>query len=321
MHRFITRFGACLACVAFAGVTHAQAYPDRPVRFIVPFAAGGTTDLVARIVANGVSRILGQPVLVENKGGAGGSIGTDVVAKAAPDGYTLGVVGNSFTVNPSLYSRLPYKQSDLVPVALLAEVPFVLETGPNSSINDLPALLAQARANPGKMTYASGGAGTIGHLGMHWFSDMAKISMVHVPYRGGAPAVADVMGGQVHLFLDTMTVATPLIAAQKVRALMVTSKTRISGAPGVPTAAELGFPDFTISAWIGMVAPAGTPQPVLDRINSAVNKSLQSEEVKKTLAGIGAQSLQGTQAAATSFIKSEETRWSSVVRTSGAKVD
>lgn len=321
MHRFITRFGACLACVAFAGVTHAQAYPDRPVRFIVPFAAGGTTDLVARIVANGVSRILGQPVLVENKGGAGGNIGTDVVAKAAPDGYTLGVVGNSFTVNPSLYSRLPYKQSDLVPVALLAEVPFVLETGPNSSINDLPALLAQARANPGKMTYASGGAGTIGHLGMHWFSDMAKISMVHVPYRGGAPAVADVMGGQVHLFLDTMTVATPLIAAQKVRALMVTSKTRISGAPGVPTAAELGFPDFTISAWIGMVAPAGTPQPVLDRINSAVNKSLQSEEVKKTLASIGAQSLQGTQAAAKSFMKSEETRWSSVVRASGAKVD
>ena len=321
MHRFITRFGACLACVAFAGVTHAQAYPDRPVRFIVPFAAGGTTDLVARIVANGVSRILGQPVLVENKGGAGGNIGTDVVAKAAPDGYTLGVVGNSFTVNPSLYSRLPYKQSDLVPVALLAEVPFVLETGPNSSINDLPALLAQARANPGKMTYASGGAGTIGHLGMHWFSDMAKISMVHVPYRGGAPAVADVMGGQVHLFLDTMTVATPLIAAQKVRALMVTSKTRISGAPGVPTAAELGFPDFTISAWIGMVAPAGTPQPVLDRINSAVNKSLQSEEVKKTLANIGAQSLPGTQATATSFMKSEETRWSSVVRASGAKVD
>ncbi|WP_438998585.1 Bug family tripartite tricarboxylate transporter substrate binding protein [Variovorax beijingensis] len=321
MPRLITCLVTSLAGVALAAAAHAQAYPDRPVRFIVPFAAGGTTDVIARVVANEVSRHLGQPVVVENKAGAGGNIGTNAVAKAAPDGYTVGVIGNSFTVNPSLYGSMPYKQSDLAPVAVLAEVPFVLETGPNSSIKDLPGLLAQAKASAGKLTYASGGAGTIGHLGMHWFTDMAKVSMLHVPYRGAAPAVTDVMGGQVEVFLDTLTGATPLIATEKVRALMVTSSTRIPGAPGVPTATELGFPDFTISAWVGLVAPAGTPQRVLEQINSAVNQSLQSEAVRKALASIGAQPRPGTRAAAAEFMKSEEKRWGAVVRASGAKVD
>lgn len=319
--KFLSSIALCIVGFAVAGVAHAQEYPTKPIRFVVPFPAAGPTDVIARIVATELGRALGQPVVVENKAGAGGNIGTDAVAKAPPDGYTLGVVGNSFTVNPALYGKMPYKQADLTPVAVLADIPFVLETGANSQINDVPGLVARARAEPAKLTYASGGTGTIGHLGMHWFADLAKILMLHVPYRGAAPAVTDVMGGQVDVFLDTMTVAKPLIEAKKVRPLMVTSRNRLPSLPDVPTAAELGFPDLTISAWIGIVAPSGMPQPLLDRINAAVNKALQSEDVKKTLASSGALARPGSRAAAADFMQTEEQRWGEVVRNSGAKAD
>jgi len=321
MQKFIARGAAALAGVVLAAGAQAQAYPSRTVRFIVPFSPGGTTDVIARVVATSMGKALGQPVIVENRPGAGGNIGADAVAKAAPDGYTLGIVGNSFTVNPSLYATMPYRQAELQPVALLAEVPFILESSTKSSFRSVPELLAQAAARPGKLTYASGGSGTIGHLGMHWFTEMAKVSMTHVPYKGAAPAVTDVMGGQVDVFLDTLTVATPLIAANKVRPLMVTSRSRLPAAPDVPTAAELGFPQFTISAWIGMVAPAATPQPVLDRIGDAVNQSLRSEDVVRALAAVGAQGRPGPRAAAVDFMHGEEKRWANVVHSSGARVE
>lgn len=314
--------GTWLAAILLATGLPAQAqtYPVKTIRMVVPFAPGGTTDAIARIVALKTGELLGQTIVVDNRAGAGGNIGTDQVAKSAPDGYTIEMVGNSFTVNPALYSAMPYKQSDLMPVVMAGMVPFVMVANPNAPFKTLPELIAYARANPGKVTYGSGGSGTIGHLGAHWFAEMAKIKLLHIPYKGGSQAMTDLLGGQVNIFFDTLITSTPFLKSGQVRPLFVTTAKRIQAWPNIPTAAESGFPDLTFSAWVGIVAPAATPKDIVERINREVNVALTTPEVRQRLAALGAEPIGGTTAQAMQFMERETQRWGEVVKSSGAKV-
>lgn len=298
----------------------AQTYPTKTIRMVVPFAPGGTTDAIARIVALKTGELLGQMIVVDNRAGAGGNIGTDQVAKSAPDGYTIAMVGNSFTVNPALYSSMPYKQSDLVPVVMAGMVPFVMVANPNAPFKTLPELIAYARVNPGKVTYGSGGSGTIGHLGAHWFAEMAKMKLQHIPYKGGSQAMTDLIGGQVHIFFDTLITSTPFLKSGQVRPLFVTTAKRIEAWPNIPTAAESGFPDLTFSAWVGIVAPATTPKDIVERINREANTALTTSEVRQRLAALGAEPFGGSTAQAMQYMERETQRWGAVVKSSGAEV-
>jgi len=242
--------------LAMSAVAHAQDFPAKPITVVVPFPAGGATDVVARAVVSEMSKILGQAMVVDNRPGAGGNVGTAIVAKAAADGYTLAVVGNSFAVNPSLYAQMPFTPSELRAVAMLGEVPFVMITHPEAPFADANGFLAYGRGQPERIIYGSGGNGTVSHLGAHWFLNEADIRAVHVPYRGIAPALMGLMGKQVNLTLDTMINSTQLIKQGKVKPLFVTSRARLSTLPTVPTVAEIGFPKLAFSAWMAMVAAA-----------------------------------------------------------------
>jgi len=308
-------------CLAVGAVAHAQDFPAKPITVVVPFPAGGATDVVARAVTNEMSKILGQPMVVDNRPGAGGNVGTAIVAKAAADGYTLAVVGNSFAVNPSLYAQMPFAPPDLRAVAMLGEVPFVMITHTEAPFADVNGLLAYGRGQPERITYASGGNGTVSHLGAHWFLTEADIRAVHVPYRGIAPALMDLMGKQVNLALDTMINSTQLIRQEKVKPLFVTSPTRLPTLPTIPTVAEIGFPGLTFSAWMAMVAPAGTPDSIVIRLNAAANQALRSSDAQKALAAVGVQPLPESSAYASEYLAREISRWGHVVRSSNAKVE
>ncbi|WP_159593282.1 Bug family tripartite tricarboxylate transporter substrate binding protein [Hydrogenophaga sp. BPS33] len=305
--------------LATCAMAHAQNYPNKPIRMVVPFAPGGTTDGIARIVANKVSEHIGQPIVVDNRAGAGGNVGTDAVAKAAPDGYTIAMVGNSFTVNPALYATMPYKPSDLQPVAIAGRVPFIMVARPGAPYKTVQELLSHAKAHPGKVNYASGGSGTIGHLGAHWFAELAKVQMTHVPYRGGSQAMTDLIGGQVDIFFDTLITSTPFLESGKIQPLFVTTEKRLPHLPQVPTATEAGFADLSFYAWVGMVAPAQTPKAVVERLNREVNQALASQDVKDKLAALGAQPVGGSVAHATEFMARETKNWGAVVKASGAQ--
>jgi tripartite-type tricarboxylate transporter receptor subunit TctC len=326
MHSVHTRRRAvgmtfCLVLASSVSNASTEGYPSRPIRAIVPFAPGGTTDAIARIVLQRAGELLGQPIPVENRAGAGGNVGTDVVAKSSPDGYTLAVVGNSFTVNPALYRAMPYRQADLMPVVLLAQVPFVMVVRKDAPYRNVEELVQYARANPGRVTYASGGNGTIGHLGAHWLADLAKIQMQHIPYKGGSAAMNDLLGGQVDIFFDTLITSTPHLASGRIRPLFVTTEARLASYPDVPTAVEVGFPDLTFSAWVGIVAPAGTSAEILVRVNVAANRALSDPDVRQRLAALGALPTGGSIQRAQQFIARETERWAEVVRSSGAKID
>lgn len=303
-----------------ANVAQAQSYPTKPIRLIVPFEAGGTTDGIARIVANKASGLLHQPIIVENRPGAGGNVGTSVVANASPDGYTLAMVGNSFAVNPTLFKKMPFSQNALAPIVMVGNVPFVMVASQNSPYKSLPELIAYAKAHPGKINYASGGNGTIGHLGSHWLSEMAKIKMQHIPYKGGSQAITDLIGGQVDIFLDTMITSTPYLKSGQIKPLFVTSNKRLELFPSIPTSAELGFPDLEFSAWVGIVAPSSTPEPILERINQVLNEALVSDDVRQKLAALGAQPMGGSITETTEYMQRETDRWGAVVKASGAVV-
>ncbi len=303
-----------------AGAVQSQAFPVKSLRMMVPFAPGGTTDGIARIVASKTSELLGQQIVVDNRAGAGGNVGTDIVAKAPADGYTIAMVGNSFTVNPSLYKAMPYKQADLAPVVMAGKVPFIMISRPGAPYQTVSELVAYARANPNKVTYASGGSGTIGHLGAHWFADLAKVKMLHIPYKGGSQAMTDLISGQVDIFFDTLITSTPFLKSGRIHPLFVTTDKRLESLPQIPTAAEAGFPDLGFSAWVGIVAPAGTPKDVIDRINRDVNAALATHDVRQKLAALGAEPTGGTTDQATEFMARETARWGAVVKASGAEV-
>ena len=311
------------AFAAFAFAQAPAAYPTKPIRLVVPFPAGGATDLLAREVSKHLTDAWGQSVVVDNRPGAGGNIGSELVAKSPPDGYTLemGTVG-THAINASLYSKMPYDHvKDFVPVILVAGVPNVLVVNPSVPVNTVQELIAYAKANPGKLNFASSGSGTSIHLSGELFKVMAGVNMTHVPYKGSAPALAELIAGQVQLMFDNLPPSLPQIKAGKLRALAVTSARRAPALPDVPTVAEAGLPGFEASSWFGVLAPAGTPPAVVAKLNAEIAKWLMSPEAKEKLAGVGANIAGGTPEDFARHIQAETAKWAKVVKESGAKVD
>jgi tripartite-type tricarboxylate transporter receptor subunit TctC len=316
---------AVIAGLAAAGDAPGQApaYPSRPIRLVVPFPPGGATDILARDVAQKLTEAWGQSVVVDNRPGAGGNIGSELVAKAPPDGYTLlmGTVG-THAINASLYAKMPYDHiRDFAPVILVAGVPNVLVVNPALPVNTVAELIAYAKANPGKLNFASSGNGTSIHLSGELFKVMAGVQMTHVPYKGSAPAVADLISGQVQLMFDNLPPSLPQIKAGKLRALAVTSSTRAPALPDVPTMAEAGLPGFEASSWFGVLAPAGTPPAIVAKLNAEIARWLATPEAKERLSKQGADAAGGSPEDFVKHIAAETTKWAKVVKDSGAKVD
>ena len=313
--------GALFAVVAT--VASAQSYPNQTIRLVVPFPAAGTTDILARAAAQKLTEAFGQSVVVDNRPGAAGNIGSDLVAKSAPDGYTLlmGTVG-THAINPSLYSKMPYDHvKDFVPVVLVAGVPNVLVVNPALPVNSVADLIKLAKDKPGQINFASSGSGTSIHLSGELFKTMAGVDITHVPYKGSSPALVDLIGGQVQIMFDNLPSALPQIKAGKLRAIAVTSLKRAPVLPDVPTISESGLPGFEASSWFGVLAPAGTPAPIVARINAEINKWLQSAEAREKLLSQGAEAAGGTPEQFAHHIRAESEKWAKVVKASGAKVD
>ena len=317
--------GALLAfsALAAAPMAGAQAYPAKPIRIVVPFPPGGATDILARAVAQKLTDAWGQAVVVDNRPGAGGNIGSEIVAKAAPDGYTLemGTVG-THAINASLYAKMPYDHvKDFAPVILVAGVPNVLVVNPSLPVSSVQELIAYAKANPGKLNFAWSGSGTSIHLAGELFKVMAGVQMTHIPYKGSAPALQDLIGGQVQLMFDNLPPSLPHIKAGKLRALAVTSATRSSALPDTPTIAESGLPGFEASSWFGVLAPAGTPPAIIARLNAEIGAWLASAEAKEKMLALGANIGGGSPEDFARHIAAETAKWQKVVKASGAKVD
>ena len=313
---------AC-AFAAMPLLAAAQNYPARPVRLSVPFPAGGTTDILARAIAQKLSEGLGQQFVVDNRPGAGGNIGADFVAKAPPDGYTLlmGTVGTQ-AINTSLYAKMPYDAAkDFAPVVLVAGVPNVLVVNTALPVRTVADLVKLAKEKPGTINFASSGNGTSIHLSGELFKVMTGVQMSHVPYKGSAPALVDLIGGQVQVMFDNLPSALPHVKSGKLRAVAVTSTKRAPALPDVPTIAESGVPGFEATSWFGILGPAGTPRDVVTKIDAEANKALQSSEMKEKLLSQGAEAAGGSPEQFGDYIKSETVKWAKVVKESGAKVD
>lgn len=312
---------AGLACMLAAPV-FAQSFPNKPIRLVVPFAAGGPADVLGRVVSESMGRTLGQSILVDNKAGAAGTIGVDSVAKSAPDGYTMALVpvGN-IAVNPSLMPNLPYKQSDLAPIAMLATAENVLVVNASVPVKNLADLLKLANQKAGQLTYASPGAGSQAHLAGELLQLEANVKMIHVPYRGVSPAMTDLVGGQVTMMIAQVQSALPYIKSGKLHAIGVASPKRSPLLPDVPTIAEQGFPKFEAISWYALMAPANTPRDVLNKLNQHTNTALAETTVKEKLAGLGMKATGGTPEQLSSAIQSESTRWADVIRKRNITVD
>jgi tripartite-type tricarboxylate transporter receptor subunit TctC len=320
----IRRIAAVAGLLALvAGTAAAQTYPSKPVRFIVPYPAGGATDILGRTVGQKLSERWGQPVVVENRAGAGGNLGSDLVAKAAPDGYTIGL-GNNAThaTNASLYPTMPYDtERDFAPVSLLAAVTNVLVVNPQVRAKTVADLVRIAKAEPGRLDYASTGSGSAAHLTGELFKTAAGIEMVHVPYRGGPPAVTDLVSGQVKAMFATAPSVLPQIQAGRLTALAVTSARRQPGLPDVPTVAESGFPGFESDAWFAVFAPAGTPAEIVARLNADIRAVLAQPEVVARLKEQGFEVATSTPDELRRHVTAEIAKWGAVVKASGAKPD
>jgi len=314
-----------IALIAAAAATTAlaQPYPAKPIRIVVPFAPGGNVDITARLVAPGLSEALGQPVVVENRAGAGGTIGADAVAKSAPDGYTLLMGSNStFSVAPSLYPRNPYHPiRDLAPVIMIASGPFVLVVNASSPIASARSLVARAKLEPGKLTMSSAGTGSSNHLVGELFQEQTGTRFTHVPYKGSGQALTDLMGGQVDLHFDQITSAASHIQGGKLRALMVTSSKRVPMLPEIPPNAEAGYPRFEATNVTGLIAPAGTPREVIDKIAAATQKVIAKPDIQERLAGIGAEPVGGTPEQFAAYIRDDFAKWTQIVKDANVKVE
>ena len=301
----------------------AQAYPTKPVTIIVPFAAGGTTDILARIIGQALTAELGQSVVVDNRAGAGGNIGGQAAAKAAPDGHTLfmGTVG-SHAINASLYKKMPFDPvKDFAPLTRVANVPNLLVANPAQPYKSVKDLIAYAKANPGKVNFGSSGNGSSIHLSGELFKSLAKVDMQHVPYKGSAPAVTDLLGNQIGIMFDNMPSAIQHVRSGKLVPLAVTTAKRSPELPNVPTIAEAGVPGYEATSWFGMFAPAGTPAPVLAKLNAAIVKVLGQPDVKKKINEQGAEVYSETPEQFAAFIQAESVKWGKVVKESGASLD
>jgi tripartite-type tricarboxylate transporter receptor subunit TctC len=302
------------------GVVNAQNYPNRPIRVVVPYPPGGGTDVVARTLAQKMTEVMGQPVIIDNRAGANGIIGSDAVAKAVPDGYTVLITIATHVINPALYAKLPYGPDDHVPVSLLAEYPFVITVHPSLPVKNTREFVAFAKARPGQLSFASSGNGSGPHLGMELFKSMAGIDVVHVPYKGAGQAMTDLLSGQVPIFLNNFLAGAQMIKAGRLRALAVTSSKRSSAAPDVPTVAESGVPGYAVTGWYALLAPAATPAPVLRALHEGTVKALKSKEVSSRLSNEAAEIIASTPQEFAVFMKSESEKWTAVIRKARVRI-
>ena len=300
----------------------ASAYPNRPLRFVVPFAAGGPSDVMARTLGQKMSQDWGQAVVVDNRTGAAGIIGADIVAKSAPDGYTLLMAQVGDTISMSLYSKLPYNfEKDFAPITLVGQTPFILVTHPSVPAKNVQELIALAKSKPGALSFASGGTGVASHLAGELFKSTAGIDVVHIPYKGQAPATADLLGGQVAFMFNNPITSLAHIKAGRLRALAVSTAKRFTGLPDVPTVAESGFAGFDVGFWLGTLAPAGTPRPIIDKLNAEMAGIVRLPDVIERLAAMGVETIGNAPGEFARVIHADVVRWAKVVRDSGAKAD
>ncbi|MBC7782061.1 MAG: tripartite tricarboxylate transporter substrate binding protein [Proteobacteria bacterium] len=309
-------------CPAWRGAHAAtlQDYPSRPLRFVVPFPPSGSNDIIARSLVPRLSEELRQPIVVDNRGGANGIIGTELAAKSPPDGHTFLIVGNGFTINPSIYRKLPYDPvRDFAPVSLVGNGNFVLVVNPSVAARNVNELVALAKASPGKLTMASAGMGNMAHLTGELFMSMTGTRFVHVPYKGGGPAITELLGGQVSLYFSTVTVALPHIKAGKLRALAVTGAQRAAVAPELPTMAEAGVAGYAVDGWYGILMPGQTPTTIISRFAANLHRVLQDSEVKQRLAAQGIDTTLSTPEQLRKVIAAELVQWAKVVRDAGVQ--
>jgi tripartite-type tricarboxylate transporter receptor subunit TctC len=322
------RLGAAFIILAaslafFAAPAAHAAYPEKPIKLIVPFPPGGPTDGMARLIGQHLSQALGQPIIIDNRGGAGGTIATEAAANSAPDGYTLFfATTGTMAINPSLYRTFkvePLKAFD--PIGSVASTTNVLVVAPALPVNSVKDLISLAKQKPGALTFGSAGNGSSNHISGELFKSMAEIDIVHVPYKGSASAFTDLLGGQISMMFDTVSSQVPQISTGKVKALGVTGHTRSEALPKVPTIAESGLPNFEVTIWFGLVAPKGTPGDIMKKLHEQLAKILAAPETKTRLASLGAEPLPGTPQAFTTMIQQDTAKWSKVVKASGATLD
>jgi len=326
MYRFLYRLAVG---VAIAGAACAQvpgkagsAYPSKSIRLIVPFAPGGSNDIMARLIGQKFSETFGQQVVVDNRTGASGIIGTDIAAKAPPDGYTVLMMSLTFAVNPSLYAKLPYDtEKDLIPVTLVASAPLMLVVHPSIPAKSVQELVAYARANPGKLNFGSGGPGTTPHLAGEILKMMIGAQMTHIPYKGGGPALADLMGGQIQLMLENIPSTLPLAKSGKVRALAVTARKRSPLVPDLPTLDEAGLKGYEIVGWNGLFVPTGTPRTIVTLLHATTVRTLEQPDTRERLATLGAEGVGSSPEQFKAFVHAEIAKWARVVKAAQLKVE
>jgi tripartite-type tricarboxylate transporter receptor subunit TctC len=313
----------CACGVAIALPVVAQTYPSKPIRLIVPFAPGGPNDILGRLVGQKITEQVGQTVVVENRGGAGGTVGLDVVAKAAGDGYALAMGGTSnMALAPSLYKKLPYDPvKDFTPVINVAHVPYALAVNPTVPARNVKELIALASRRSGYLSYGSSGTGSVSSLAAELFKAMSKTDIVHVPYKGTAPALTDVVAGQIDMMFADLAIIQPHAAVGKLRVIAVTGAKRLAGAPNAPTIAESGLPSYDVSPWFGVVGPAGVPREIVSRLNTIVNQALKSPDVGQRLNTLGYEPIGGTAAQFAMTIKSDIAKYGKVIRAAGIKAE
>ncbi|HEV8554106.1 MAG TPA: tripartite tricarboxylate transporter substrate binding protein [Casimicrobiaceae bacterium] len=315
-------FLSALLCASPAAAQDAKDYPNKPIRFIVPYPPAGGTTIVARILAEPLAAALGQPIIIDNHGGAAGNLGTDIAAKAAPDGYTILFTLSSHTINPKLYEKLPFDvEKDFVPISLAALIPQILVAHPSVPVNNVGELIALAKREPGKLNYASVGTGSPGHIAGELFKLKAGVDIVHIPYKGGGPAVTDTLGGQVQLLFVSIPAALQYVKAGRLKALAVTSDKRSEAAPDIPTIAESGVPDCIVNSWYGALAPAKTPPAIVAKLQAAFAKVLAQPEVKDKLFLQGAEAASSTSAEFDRRIRDELKQWEYVIREAKIKAE
>jgi tripartite-type tricarboxylate transporter receptor subunit TctC len=318
----VARVCAGLLLAASMQCAQGQSFPGKPLRLIVPFSPGGTTDIVARAIAPKLGELLGQNVIVDNRPGGGTTIGTDALAHSAPDGNTLMLATPDFTINPGLHAKLPYdSQRDFTPVALIATYPLVLVANPALPAQSVRELIANAKANPGRINYASGGNGSAPHLAGELFKSLAGVDLTHVPYKGNGPAITDLLAGQVQLLFTGLPPVAAFVKGDRLKVLAVTSSRRHASLPDVATVQEGGVPDYEVIVWFGFLAPGGVPRPIVDRLNANIGRALQAPDVRERLASLGADFETSSPEAFGTLLRDEIAKWSRVVKSAGIKVD